>query len=161
MCDGHKCHCSPRTPVRALDSAASVDQFTVNAFFRAKTFNYMTSLYLLASVLASSIGSALLSHHVYILNSLSILCFVLAIAIATFIPPDLGRNTTIEYTSLAEPSSTHMPSSQSGDDDASSDFSIDLSKEAASTDKVNTPYHFGPVPLQTANPPTSRPPSPV
>lgn len=112
----------------------------------------MISLYLLASVLASSIGSVLLSHHVYILNGLSILSFVIAIAMATFIPLDLGRNTTTRYTSLSGSASTHIiSSSEGGDDDALTDSSIDPSKEATSAGKVDTSHYFGALPLLNAN----------
>lgn len=52
----------------------------------------MTASYMLASVAASTIGSLLLSHHVYLLNFLAIICFILAILLAVTIPGDTGRD---------------------------------------------------------------------
>ena len=51
----------------------------------------MSGLFLLASVCGSFIGSMLLSNHVYLLNALSLLTFVITAAIAAFVPGHLGR----------------------------------------------------------------------
>ncbi|KAG8533049.1 uncharacterized protein KY384_001832 [Bacidia gigantensis] len=51
------------------------------------------SLYVLASVTGSAVGALLLSHHVYILNLLGILCAILAIVFAVLLPESLGRET--------------------------------------------------------------------
>lgn len=58
---------------------------------RTNSYNYISSLYFLGNVTGFAIGSALLSHHVYILNACSICFFVLAAIIITLIPGELGK----------------------------------------------------------------------
>ncbi|KAL9125933.1 MAG: hypothetical protein Q9217_004928, partial [Psora testacea] len=77
-------------------------------------YNYMSGLYLLASVCGSVVGSLLLSNHVYILNALSVLGFALAVAIAGFIPSQLGRQR------LDDPSLEHSASNLLAADDPES-----------------------------------------
>lgn len=55
------------------------------------SYNYISSLYFLGSVTGSAIGSALLSHHVYILNACATGFFVLAAMVVALIPPQLGK----------------------------------------------------------------------
>ncbi|MCJ1229055.1 hypothetical protein MMC12_005719 [Toensbergia leucococca] len=59
------------------------------------TFNYVSGFYFCASVFGSAVGSLLLSNHVYILNGLSILCYIVTICVATVIPPCYGRNDSV------------------------------------------------------------------
>ena len=58
---------------------------------RTNAYNYMSGFYFLATVFGEAVGSLLLSNHVYVLNGLSILCFLATAYIAAFVPPDSGR----------------------------------------------------------------------
>ena len=60
--------------------------------YSTKTYNYLSGSYLLAGVGGAAFGSLLLSNHVYLLNALSILCFVATTLIAVFIPYHCGRD---------------------------------------------------------------------
>ncbi|KAI4138800.1 MAG: hypothetical protein L6R39_006598 [Caloplaca ligustica] len=55
-------------------------------------YNYISAFYFLASVLGSAIGSLLLNDHVYILNGLSITCYLLTACVASIIPANYGRD---------------------------------------------------------------------
>lgn len=59
---------------------------------RTNVYNYTSAFYFLASVSGSGVGSLLLSHHVYILNGLSILCYLLTMLLALLVSPDCGRD---------------------------------------------------------------------
>ena len=59
---------------------------------RTEFYNYTSAFWVLSSVGGSAIGSVLLSHHVWLLNALSILSFILAACLATAIPRDLGKD---------------------------------------------------------------------
>ena len=59
---------------------------------RTNYYNYISGFYFLASVGGSSIGSLLLGHHVYLLNGLSIVCYILAACVAAATPSHCGRN---------------------------------------------------------------------
>lgn len=50
-----------------------------------------SGFYFLASVFGSAIGSVLLNNHVYILNGLSIACYLSTAYFASFIPEHYGR----------------------------------------------------------------------
>ncbi|KAL8819805.1 MAG: hypothetical protein Q9223_001842 [Gallowayella weberi] len=54
-------------------------------------YNYISGIYLLATVSGSAIGSLLLSRHVYILNALSILCYIFTASVAATIPTACGH----------------------------------------------------------------------
>ncbi|KAI4198057.1 MAG: hypothetical protein LQ350_005498, partial [Teloschistes chrysophthalmus] len=56
----------------------------------AKSYNYVTAFYTLGSVVGSYIGSLLLSHHVYVQNFISVVCYILTVGVAAFIPSYLG-----------------------------------------------------------------------
>ena len=58
---------------------------------RTEFYNYISAFWVLSSVGGSAIGSVLLSRHVWLLNALSVLCFILAACLATAIPSGLGR----------------------------------------------------------------------
>ena len=64
----------------------------VLTFVRTEFYNYISAFWVLSSVGGSAIGSVLLSHHVWLLNALSVLCFILAACLATAIPSDLGKD---------------------------------------------------------------------
>lgn len=59
---------------------------------RTEFYNYISAFWVLSSVGGSAIGSVLLSRHVWLLNALSVLCFILAACLATAIPSGLGRD---------------------------------------------------------------------
>lgn len=75
-----------------FNDAARFGCFELIESLRTKSYNYMTASYMLASVAASTIGSLLLSHHVYLLNFLAILCFVLSILLTISIPGQTGHD---------------------------------------------------------------------
>ncbi len=58
---------------------------------RTNWFNYISGFFFLASVGGSSIGSLLLSRHVYLLNGLSIACYALTACVSGTIPSHFGR----------------------------------------------------------------------
>ncbi|KAL8802060.1 MAG: hypothetical protein Q9182_004073 [Xanthomendoza sp. 2 TL-2023] len=58
---------------------------------RTNVYNYISGIYALATVSGSAIGSLLLSRHVYILNALSILCYIFTASVAATIPAACGR----------------------------------------------------------------------
>lgn len=64
--------------------------FANNCPTRTNCYNYISGFYFLASVCGSSIGSLLLSHHVYLLNGLSIFCYAATALVALAIPSELG-----------------------------------------------------------------------
>ena len=59
---------------------------------RTNSYNYISGFYFLASVAGSWIGSLLLSQHVYLLNGLSIACYVLTACVSATIPRHCGRD---------------------------------------------------------------------
>ena len=59
---------------------------------RTKTYNYLYGAFLLASVGGAALASLLLSNHVYLLNTLSVLCYALTAWIALSIPSHCGRD---------------------------------------------------------------------
>ncbi|KAL9010779.1 MAG: hypothetical protein Q9173_004316 [Seirophora scorigena] len=59
-------------------------------------YNYISGFYFLASVCGSAIGSLLLDDHVYILNSLSIACYLFTACLASTIPANYGRESRLE-----------------------------------------------------------------
>ncbi len=59
---------------------------------RTNSYNYISGSYFLASVAGSSIGSLLLSQHVYLLNGLSIACYALTACVAATISSHCGRD---------------------------------------------------------------------
>lgn len=59
---------------------------------RTKTYNYISGTCLIAEVGGAILGSLLLSHHVYFLNSLAIICYILTAWIAMLIPSHSGRD---------------------------------------------------------------------
>ncbi|KAL9047922.1 MAG: hypothetical protein Q9206_006373 [Seirophora lacunosa] len=59
-------------------------------------YNYISGFYFLASVCGSAIGSVLLNDHVYILNSLSIACYLFTACLASTIPANYGRESRLE-----------------------------------------------------------------
>ena len=59
---------------------------------RTEFYNYISAFWVLSSVGGSAIGSVLLSHHVWLLNALSVLCFIFAACLATAIPSGLGKS---------------------------------------------------------------------
>ncbi len=76
---------------------------------RTNVYNYVSGFHFLASVLGSAIGSLLLNNHVYILNGLSIFCFLFtAFVAAILVPTHCGRQKALEE--VVEPSSESSPS---------------------------------------------------
>ena len=63
---------------------------------RTNIYNHISGFYFLASVLGSAIGSLLLSNHVYILNGMSIVCFLVTAYVATLVPAHHGRNDSLD-----------------------------------------------------------------
>ena len=59
-------------------------------------YNYISGFYFLANVFGSTIGSLLLSNHVYILNGLSIIVYLMTAFMATTVPAHYGRETLAE-----------------------------------------------------------------
>lgn len=55
-------------------------------------FNYISGLYFLANVFGSAIGSILLANHVYVLNGLSISCYLATICVAILVVPCYERD---------------------------------------------------------------------
>ncbi|KAL8688781.1 MAG: hypothetical protein Q9224_004800, partial [Gallowayella concinna] len=64
-------------------------------------YNYISGIYLLASVSGAAIGSLLLSRHVHMLNALSMLCYVFAASVAATIPTESERE--LEATEDSQP----------------------------------------------------------
>lgn len=64
-------------------------------FYRTTTYNYITAVYFLASVGGATFASLLLSHHVYLLNGLSVMCFFLTAMVVLLIPSHCGRDSKI------------------------------------------------------------------
>ncbi|MCJ1350963.1 MAG: hypothetical protein MMC33_000945 [Icmadophila ericetorum] len=62
-----------------------------------KTYNYISGTYLIAGMGGAAFGSVLLSHHVYLLNGLSIFGYVITAWIAMLIPRQVG----MEYSKIA------------------------------------------------------------
>ena len=62
---------------------------------RTTTYNYITGTYLIASIAGASVASLLLSHHVYLLNGLSAICFALTVMLAMLIPSHCGRDSEV------------------------------------------------------------------
>lgn len=58
---------------------------------RTNTNNRISALYILASVGGSALGSVLLSHHVFLLNWLGVICSLIALGFNAFLPPQLGK----------------------------------------------------------------------
>ena len=77
---------------------------------RTNVFNYISGFYFLASVFGSAVGSILLSNHVYVLNGLSISCYMITISVATLVSPACGRsNATGESAETSRIASEHDP----------------------------------------------------
>ncbi|KAL8743194.1 MAG: hypothetical protein Q9190_004429 [Brigantiaea leucoxantha] len=51
-----------------------------------KSYNYISAFYLLANMAGTAVASLLLSHHVYLLNFLSVLCYLLTLCLAATFP---------------------------------------------------------------------------
>lgn len=68
---------------------------------RTKAYNYMSGCFYLAVVSGSALGSLLLSHHVYILNALSIFGYIFTACLAATIPSHCGRE--VESTDVTRP----------------------------------------------------------
>lgn len=66
------------------------------AINRTNAFNYISAFYFLASVFGSAIGSLLLSNHVYLLNGLSIGCYLFTAYIAISVSAHYGREDSTE-----------------------------------------------------------------
>ncbi|KAL8809573.1 MAG: hypothetical protein Q9200_003293 [Gallowayella weberi] len=97
--------------------------------FRTNVYNYISGIYLLATVSGSAIGSLLLSRHVYILNALSILCYIFTASVAATIPTACGHELEAMDDSqsiLLANDQTHPPRS-----------SLD---KIAKSDRVNTAF---------------------
>ena len=60
--------------------------------YRTKTYNYISAFYYIADFGGAAVVSLLLSHHVWLLNALSILCYALTVWIAILIPSECGRH---------------------------------------------------------------------
>lgn len=77
---------------------------------RTNVFNYISAFYFLASVFGSTVGSILLSNHVYVLNGLSISCYMITISVAALVSPACGRsNATGESAETSRNASEHDP----------------------------------------------------
>ena len=63
---------------------------------RTNVYNYISGFYFLASVLGSAVGSQLLYNHVYILNGLSIICYLSTACFASFVPASYGCDNPTE-----------------------------------------------------------------
>ena len=57
---------------------------------RTNAYNYISALFFVAGVVGSTVVSLLLSNHVYVLNSLSITCFLFTACVACSIPAYYG-----------------------------------------------------------------------
>ncbi len=55
-------------------------------------YNYLSAALLSTWVAGAAIGAMLLSHHVWLLNSLSIICYVVTACLATTIPGSFGKD---------------------------------------------------------------------
>lgn len=93
-------HCGNITPRQSVcchprDSASILGCMSCSTVHRTTTYNYISALCFLASVGGGTVASLLLSHHVYFLNGISTMSFVLAAMIATFIPSHCGRDSKI------------------------------------------------------------------
>ncbi len=77
------------------DSTSILEYFGCSLIFRTKIYNYISGFYLLASFLGSLIASLLLSHHVYFLNCLSAVCFILTAMMAMLVPSHCGRDSQL------------------------------------------------------------------
>lgn len=64
-------------------------------FPSTNAYNYISGSYFLARVLGSAVGSLLLSDHVYVLNGLSISCYLLTICVATHVSPHCERDDSV------------------------------------------------------------------
>ena len=78
-------------PSRSFTQLGSEQVLT---FVRTEFYNYISAFWVLSSVGGSAIGSVLLSHHVWLLNALSVLCFIIAACLATALPSGLGKDST-------------------------------------------------------------------
>ena len=72
--------------------AACVCTYADSCVARTNSYNYISGFYFLASVGGSSIGSLLLSQHVYILNGLSIACYALTACVSATVSGHCGRD---------------------------------------------------------------------
>ena len=68
----------------------SVNPHAEACLARTNWYNYISGFYFLASVGGSSIGSLLLSHYVFLLNGLSIACYILAACVVANISSHCG-----------------------------------------------------------------------
>lgn len=78
---------------RDLTSASGQIRYLL--IFSTTTYNYITGTYFLASVGGATFASLLLSHHVYLLNGLSVMGFILTAMIAMLIPSHCGRDSKL------------------------------------------------------------------
>ncbi|KAI4171532.1 MAG: hypothetical protein LQ348_006916 [Seirophora lacunosa] len=79
-----------------LSTIDGLDGFLQNLPRMTNAYNYISGFYFLASVCGSAIGSVLLNDHVYILNSLSIACYLFTACLASTIPANYGRESRLE-----------------------------------------------------------------
>ena len=82
------------------------DKLSLGKLTKSSTnvYNYISGAYCIASVIGSMVGSQLLQDHVYLLNGLGVLCFLLAAGLSCLVPASYGRNRPsdlpVESTSL-------------------------------------------------------------
>ncbi len=81
-------HSFPPIPAYAACDLAYPDPCVA----RTNSYNYISGCYFLASVGGSSIGSLLLSQHVYLLNGLSIACYALTACVSATVSGQCGRD---------------------------------------------------------------------
>ena len=77
------------------------------SLIRTNAYNYISAVYFVAGVVGSTVGSLLLSNHVYILNSLSIACYLFTACVACNIPA---------YCGIEDPGENDIQSSSDSDD---------------------------------------------
>ena len=76
--------------MRRLQEWDNVSRLWLITRNRTESFNYISAFYVLANVVASVTGSLLLTNHIYMLNSLGLLCSVAAVLISLVISQYLG-----------------------------------------------------------------------
>ena len=96
---------------------------------RTNSYNYISGCYFLASVVGSWIGSLLLSRHVYLLNGLSVACYLLTACVSAAIPSYCGREEPEER-------SPHIVSDQ--EDDSFDDSQPSPADSAILSDDFNS-----------------------
>ncbi|KAL8786522.1 MAG: hypothetical protein Q9213_002749 [Squamulea squamosa] len=77
------------------DSGMVPERYSVTYFCKA---DRDASVGALPHVGGSALGSVLLSHHVFLLNGLGVVCSIIALAANTFLPPQLGQSNSVSNT---------------------------------------------------------------